>query len=79
MANHQVMLLAPQDIRACYFAEIFDLINVQARNKLSLCMRRIQKKKQIIEMDAKIPSVQMGYEIDNDVRRKWSWMESMIM
>jgi hypothetical protein len=34
IANHQVISMAPQDIRDCYFVEVFDLINVQARNKI---------------------------------------------
>ena len=53
MANHQVMSMAPQDIREHYFVKVSDLINVQARNRrltleveneeLSLHMRNIEK------------------------------------
>lgn len=55
MANHQVMSMAPQDIREHYFVKVSDLINVQARNRrltleveneeLSLHMRNIEKLK----------------------------------
>jgi hypothetical protein len=33
MANHQVMSMAPQDVRDCYFVEVFNLIYVPARKK----------------------------------------------
>lgn len=33
MANHQVMAMAPPEIREQYFSEVFDLMNAQARNK----------------------------------------------
>ena len=33
MANHQVMAMAPPEIRDQYFSEVFDLINAQAWNK----------------------------------------------
>jgi hypothetical protein len=38
MANHQVMAMAPQEIKYRYFAEVFDIINEQSRNK-KLCLQ----------------------------------------
>ena len=38
MAKHQVMSMTPQDVQDHYFVEVFDLINVQARNK-QLCLQ----------------------------------------
>lgn len=43
MANHQVMSMAPAEIKDRYFSEVFDLINEQSRNKrcrLQMEMRR---------------------------------------
>jgi len=33
MANHQVMSMTPLEIKDRYFSEVFDLINMQSRNK----------------------------------------------
>ena len=56
MANHQVMAMAPPEIRDQYFSEVFDLINAQARNKrlrlqmeneeLALRMAKLRREKE---------------------------------
>jgi hypothetical protein len=70
MANHQVMSLAPQDVSDHYLAEVFDLINVQARSK-RLClqvkneeptvsMQKLEKEKGLLQMDTKMPAIGCG-------------------
>ena len=80
MVYYQVVSMAPQDIRDCYFAEVFDLINVQARNR-RLCLqveneellhwiRKIEKEKQKIEMNAKMTAVLTDDEVDNYIKEE---------
>ena len=55
MANHQVMAMAPQEIKDRYFSEVFDIINEQSRNKklrlqleneeMVMCMKKLEKGK----------------------------------
>ncbi len=55
MARHQVMTMAPPDLRDKYFSEVFDLISAQTRNKrlrlqleneeLEMKMRRLENDK----------------------------------
>ena len=56
MANHQVMAMAPLEIRDQFFSGVFDLINAQARNKchrlqmeneeLALRMMKLRREKE---------------------------------
>jgi hypothetical protein len=49
MARHQVMTMAPPDLREKYFTEVFDLISAQTRNK----RLRLQMENEELEMKMK--------------------------
>jgi DNA polymerase III delta prime subunit len=60
MANHQVMAMAPQEIKDRYFAEVFDIMNEQSMNKklrlrleneeMAMCMKKLEKDKRDMEI-----------------------------
>ena len=66
MANHQVMAMAPPNIREQYFSEVFDLINAQARNKrLRLEMENEEILMRMKKIDQEKESNESGKEDDN--------------
>ena len=68
MANHQVMAMAPPEIREQYFQEVFDFIQAQARNKrlrlqmeneeLALKTKKMQEEMKLYDDDRKMAAVE---------------------
>lgn len=89
MPNHQVMAIAPPDIRETNFGEVFDPINAEAPNKrlylqieieeLTIHMKKLEKKKKEMEMDSMMPDfAKSGNEYEAEEEEKKEMTDGVI-